>query len=105
MAPKNGTPLFIEFVKRSVATAQPVLEGASADRTVAAVAELVVNLPADNGRMACAVLGHLCHQAPGAIVIDQVVRAVLAAIAERRTPSVLAHEEEVGALDHQPRRW
>ncbi len=103
MTPEGCAPFLVEGVKLSIATAQPGLEGLSADRTIATVAKLVVNLPADDRRVLRIVFGHLCHNAAGMVVIDRVVRTVCAAIAERQTLTVFAYAKDVGMLGHQPR--
>src|SRR5215211_235371 len=101
MAPENRSPFLIQLLKRLVPAAQPGLELLCAGGTVTAVAEFIIDLPADDGRMTGIVLRHFRHDALGVLRIKVVSRAVFSAMAKREAYAVLAHAKKLGRLAHQ----
>ena len=82
MAPEDGSPGGVECLERHIFLFEPSLKGGLGVRAEIAVAEFVVDLPADHRRMIRVLFRHRCDDAPCVFLILEVVRAVTAPVSK-----------------------
>src|SRR5262245_58602927 len=102
MTPKNRAPFLIEFLQCLIPAAQPSLKALRADGTVTAIAEFIVNLPADHGWMIGIMISHLGYDALRIVMIPGMIRTVLTPIAIRHAAPIFPDAKQLGIFLHQP---